>query len=213
MSDILSLIDYLLDFFDEEKDFLNMINKSYELYYKHGARSSKKVDVIHEWIVEKIKKTKHFDNEKYTIKEEVNIKCANSAGKKKWDIVVSNKKTKEVILAISVKFACSNYKQNKNNYLECAIGESFLTKQKNPNIKILSFNIFIENCPYKKKDGTCKKLESISLNDIKPYKEMVGKAWDHSICYLVKHENQKIIGINKDTKYETFDSILLKLFR
>ena len=65
----------------EEKRFIQIINETYNKYFKYGPRSSKKVYYFHsaiKCILEKYFTRKHgFD-----IKLEYNIRSCNSSGKK-----------------------------------------------------------------------------------------------------------------------------------
>jgi hypothetical protein len=114
---------------EEMEEFLEMMNDSYRAYLNYGPRSSKKVDIIHNFIFEELSCI--FIDERYEVLMEENVPASNSSGMKRCDICVYDNIKKQFILVVPVKFICSNYKQNKNNYLENCIGECFTLKYKN----------------------------------------------------------------------------------
>ena len=212
MSRIFKNVNLFRMYMNEEFNFINMMRKSYSYYCLYSSRSNKKVKVIHNWI-KNILEHKLGDN--YLVFTDKNIPALNASGRKNTDIVVFNKKTQTYDLAICVKFVCSNYKQNKNNYLENIIGETCTIKAMNPNIKVVSFNIFPSKCPYFKKNGDIKKIEDINYEkDLAVYHKHSNKYYyDLAIMYLldIDYTNNNVIGLNKDTPYIPFDQILTQL--
>jgi len=194
----------------EYNEFINMMQSSYDVYREFGSRSNKKVNIIHNWIHQNLKRI--LNPAIYDIFEEKNIPALNASGKKKVDIVVYNKNTNKYVLVICVKFICSNYKQNKNNYLESLIGECRTIKLSQPHIKIVPFNIFISKCPYFKKNKTLKKFEIITYEkDLHIYdKHCCNEVYDYIITYLIDidYENKKVIGFNESSNYIIFSNLL-----
>jgi hypothetical protein len=198
--------------YTEETEFLKILNISYQKYLLYGSRSSKKVDVIHDWIVNKLKS--FFDNERYIIDVEQKVPTINSAGYKKCDVVVYDKTTDKFVLVIPVKFVCSNFKQNKNNYFENCVGDCVLLKLKNPELRIIPFNIFIRNCPYYTKNRSVKKIEDINLNEINSYEKLKEKnIFNDSLTYLVEldYKYNTITEINQLTPYKNIEEVIRKL--
>lgn len=182
----------------EEKKFIQILNESYEKYFKYGPRSSKKVDHFHQKIVE-ILETKFNVNDGYKIKLEYNIKSFNSSGKKKCDIVIL--KNEKPYIIIPVKLVMTNYKQNKNNSWENLTGELSHLKWHNPDIFIVPINIFMNKTPYLKSDKKIKHFENITMNDIENYDELIKR----DLCYdLINH----IVETDHTKKEEeTFDEM------
>lgn len=183
----------------EQTEFLTIMNEAYETYLKYGPRSSKKVDIIHNFIKKKLEEQLQ---DTHVIILEKKVKCLNASGYKACDIVAQNKETGKIDYIIPVKFVCSNYKQNKNNYFENLIGETYLLKHYNKETKIIPFNIMPSECKYFNKDGVVKKMEKITKNDISVYTEV--ELFHSSITYIVDidYENNKIEKLNDMTPYK-----------
>lgn len=202
----------------EEKRFIQIINETYEIYFKNGSRSSKKVDYFHSSIKELLEQYFTFENG-YDVKLEYNIKSCNSSNKKKCDIVVF--KNNIPYLIFPVKIIMSNYKQNKNNSWENLTGELMHIKWCNPNIYIIPINILMDKTPYLKKNKEIKKFENVTTNDIENYNHLI----KHNICYDIINYIVKVDHIKKEnecfdkiqpiktliTPYRSFNSIIHKL--
>ncbi len=129
------------------------------MYLVHGARSSKKVDMLHLYIKEKIESALSEHHE-YIVKLEEEILSCNTSGHKKCDIVLF--KNGDPIAIFPVKMIMSNYYQNKNNGWEGLTGECLHIKWANPELKIIPFNIIFSVIPYLDKSNVIKKFEIIS---------------------------------------------------
>lgn len=202
----------------EAKRFIQIINETYETYFKYGSRSSKKVDYFHSSIKDILER--HFTCEKgYDIKLEYNINSCNSSKKKKCDIVVL--KNEIPYLIFPVKIIMTNYKQNKNNSWENLTGEVTHIKWCNPDIYIIPINILMDKTPYLNNNKEIKNFENVTTIDIENYNQLI----KHNICYdiinyIVEVEHlqkkgecfDKIQPIkNFITPYRSFSSILSKL--
>ncbi len=142
---------------EDEKDlFLSKIKEIFELYITHGCRSSKKVDLLHNFIKELIEKSL-VNKDGYNVKVEENIPSYNASGNKRCDIVLY--KNNNIIAIFPVKFIMSNYYQNKNNMWENLTGECIHIQWKNPNIKIIPINIIFNKIPYLEKSNKIKNLK------------------------------------------------------
>lgn len=174
----------------ESKILLYKLNKVYELYFKHGSRSDKKVNYFHNFIKNII--NKHINNNpNYKVYLEQNIPSINSSNKKRCDIVVY--KNKEPYIIFPTKIIMTNYKQNKNNSWENLTGELMHLKWANKNINIIPINIFIDKTPYLDKNNIIKKIELISKIDIDHYDILIKNNIAYDILnYIieVKHFNQ-----------------------
>ena len=207
----------------EEKDFLQIINETYETYFKHGARSSKKVDYFHSEIKSMLEK--HFTIENgFEIKLEYDIPSCNSSGKKKCDIVIlknSEHNKNEPYIIFPVKIIMTNYKQNKNNSWENLTGELIHIKWSNPDIHIIPINIFMNKTPYLKKNKEIKTFENITTSDIETYNQLIKR----HVCYDIINYIVEVEHINKEnecfekiqpikkfiTPYRSISSIISKL--
>ena len=183
----------------EEEKFIKILNETYNLYFKHGARSSKKVDYFHQSIKEML--TDYFKEEDgYDIELEYNIKSCNSTKKKKCDIVIL--KSKEPYIIIPVKVIMTNYKQNKNNSWENLTGELSHIKWMNPDIYIIPINIFMDKTPYLKSNKEIKKFEKVTNSDIENYQELI----THNLCYDLINYIVEVEHSKKEN--ELFDELL-----
>ncbi len=203
----------------ESKVFITKLLNAYELYFTHGARSSKKVDYFHNYIKNQVEKLFKEENG-YEVKLEQNVASINSSRKKKCDIVVNKNNIPYIVFP--VKIIMTNYKQNKNNSWENLTGELMHLKwaEENTNLHLIPINIFMDKTPYLKKDKLISKYEKITYNDIENYNVLKKKniVYDN-INYIlqVNHACEigerfckmpTIIQFNKNTNYRTFSEIL-----
>lgn len=204
----------------EEEYFLDVIKKTIKIYFELGSssRSSKKVNCIHEGIVDILLTL--FSKEKgYTVKMEQNIQSHNFSEKKKCDIVILKNNTPFIVFP--VKFSMSSYKKNRNNYLENLTGELYLMKAKNPNLNIIPINIIMDKVPTLDGSKKIKNFEHIYTDNFIPYNILVkNKLCYDMINYIVevehsKKENELFDNIQSikqfKTQYRSFKSILKDL--
>lgn len=200
----------------KSKVFVNALYSCFEKYIEFGSRSSKKVDMLYNFIKDEIEKIIPLT---YSIQLDQYVKSINSAGKKKCDIVIYKNRLPYIILP--VKFIMSNYKQNKNNSWENLTGELMHLKWANKNIKIIPINIIFNSVPYLDKDKKIKKFECIDYDTIfKTMDILQSKYITHDIINYILDVEQvcnvndnynicpNIISFNKNTKYRTFKEIL-----
>ena len=213
----LSQLDHIKEVL-EKKHFKEIVYQTYDKYFKHGSRSSKKVDYFHSSIKRILEQ--HFSRENgFDIKLEYNIRACNSSGKKKCDIVILKNNNPYIIFP--VKIIMTNYKQNKNNSWENLTGELMHIKWVNPNLNIIPINIFMDKTPYLTNNKKIKKFENVLTSDIENYNYLI----ENNICYdvinyIVEVEHINEIGqgfadiqpIKKFiTPYRPFSSILSEL--
>ena len=171
-----------------ENNLLNMLKESYKLYLDNGSRSSKKTDKIHKWFQYKISEYLK-DKPEFVCKVEYKIKSFNFNSNKRIDIVILKNNIPYIIFP--VKFICSNYKQNRNNYWENLNGECTLIKIYNENLKIIPINIFLKKCPYFLRDHKIKNFEKITINNIKQlYKIHKKLPFDNFLNILINNDNE-----------------------
>jgi hypothetical protein len=167
----------------EQKQFLEIIERSFEAYAATGAnsRSSKKVTILHAGLTglirEAISKVLPGDTT-VQIKNELDVKAVNDSGRKRCDIVVL--RGSKVVAIFPVKFIMTNYSQNKNNYFESLTGEITHLKWANPDVHICPINIIPSIVPYKKANGVITKFEQIG-DKFNIYEELV----KHGLCSQV----------------------------
>ena len=101
------------------QDMLSIgLNDSLNAYFIHGPRSSKRTDILNEFIenmvIQAIKRKYGEENmSRYTIKKEYAIKSTTKSGKKNCDVVVLKDYVPHIIFPI--KFCMTNYSQNCYN--------------------------------------------------------------------------------------------------
>lgn len=152
--------------------YLNAIKNSFLRSLSTDPRSNEKLKILHGYIAKDLNSKL---GDEYTIKS-----LGYASGKenkiqgryldKNVDItIIHNNKT---IAGIAVKFVMSNYSQNSNNYFENMMGETANIRAKN----VPYFQIFIlaDKIPYYKKDGTIKKWELVTENNLSKYIKMSG---------------------------------------
>ena len=192
----------------EENRFLEIIKVTYDLYLKHGARSSKKVIYFHKELKELISSV--FEGEEYNVEIEKKVNSYNTSKYKVCDVVVFKKK--QIYCIFPVKVIMSNFKQNRNNSWENLTGEI---------THIIPINIFMDRTPYLYKNKTVKKTEKITSKDIQIYKVLSDKKLCFDVInYIIRVEyileeqkikNIKPLGFDEYTKYKTFEMILSRL--
>lgn len=207
----------------EEQEFLNIINQSLMCYFVSGARSSKKVDCLHNGIVtilqDVICKHKHVN---YTIKTEQNVASCNSSTKKKCDIVIYARNKPYII--IPVKFAMTNIKKNINNAWENLTGECIHLKWGNDNIVIIPINIICDKVPCLNQKKEILRFETIDYNDVyRVYNNLITHNIVHDMCnYIVNIEHcndvgeiydktPTVVGFSNNTKYRSLSCIIRQL--
>ena len=214
-----------LNKFIESKNFISIIQKTYDIYFIHGSRSSKKVDYFHSKIKELIEDYISINNlgNTFKCKLEINVPSINSSGKKKCDIVILKNNVPYTIFP--VKIIMTNYKQNKNNSWENLTGELCHLKwhPSNNNIHIIPINIILNKIPYLDKSGIIKNFENITFDDIKNYYILNDRNITYNqMNFILDVEHQNIIGenfnkipifknFNVNTKYISINEILEKL--
>lgn len=188
----------------EIRMFKKTIQNAYSAYKTYGCRSNKKTKIIHEYIKDHINKSSCG----LYAKTEVKVSCSNHSGTKRHDIVVYTKKNNKMMAIIPVKFIMSNFKQNKNNYLENLVGECYLTKQSNPGIKIIPINIIFNQMPYFTKNKKIKKIERFDPSIIDTYKKICHQdIFDDSIFYIINHDPVSKSIIKNNTFINEFTSL------
>lgn len=205
---------------NESRRLIQIINRTYDLYIKYGARSPKKVDYFHSKIKEILQELFPNDNV-YLINLEHDIPSCNSTGKKKCDIVIL--KYDKPYIIFPVKIIMSNFKQNKNNGWENLTGEIIHIKWSNPDINIIPINIFMSQTPYLNNNHKITKFENITIDDIENYNILKQKKICYDIInYIVDIKHDCIVGdvfaiipsiiqYNKCTQYRSFYEILKEL--
>ena len=148
--------------------FLATLKDSFITYLKTGARSNKKLEVLHGAISRDLQE--RLNDSKYSVyslgyglgKER---KIVGRYVDKTVDITVAENNTP--VAGIAVKYVMSNYSQNSNNYFENMLGETANIRS----AKIPYFQIFViaDKIPYFDKDGTITKWEAITEHNLKKY--------------------------------------------
>jgi hypothetical protein len=204
---------------DECKEcfLLDAVRLATDEYYKYGARSTKKVNRLHQSLVEWLRRSCSSRDEKddesdWTFELEKIIPSCNTSGEKRCDIVALYRGEPSIVFP--VKFVMSNYYQNKNNGWETLTGECTHLRWSNKHLRIVPINIIFSKVPYLDKSAIVKKWEDItyekSFKIINALKEN-GIAYD-DICYIIDVEHTtsigepykkmpRIIGFSADTPY------------
>ena len=195
---------------DMKEKLIDILNESLEQYSKYGARSNKKVLIIHKYFETTLQGLPKFKNQyDYSITMEQAVECLNHKGSKKCDIVIRKKDLKRTVLYIfPVKFITSNYKQNRNNYLESLVGETVCLKKKNNTAKIIPINIFRQETPYFDKNKKQTKTEKITHKELEIYEAFKPYLFYDVINYIIVEKDGKIINLHNDTPYRCLETIV-----
>lgn len=148
--------------------FLAILKKSFITYLQTGARSNKKLGILHGAISEDLKE--RLNDISYSV-----YSLGYGAGKehkingryvdKTVDITIAERNMP--VAGIAVKYVMSNYSQNSNNYFENMLGETANIRC----AKIPYFQIFIipDKIPYFDKEGDISKWEMINEHNLNKY--------------------------------------------
>lgn len=200
--------------------FIYVIKETYNLYFKHGTRSSMNVNYFHNYIKDELLKLIE-DKPQYSVKLEYNVQSTNSTGVKRCDIVIL--KFDDPYIVFPVKIIKSNYKQNKNNSWENLTGELQHLMWANEYLKIIPINIFMNKTPYLNSNKQIKKFENITIDDINIYNLLISKNITYDIInyiMIVEHSNTlndsfdkmpDILGFDNNTPYRNLSIILENL--
>lgn len=159
-------------FFVDKHQLMYILGKSIQLYMSHGCRSSKRVDILHEFLASNI--SKYFPKNKFEVLTEHNIPYDNITGRKKCDVVVKYLDSPKIHTVFPVKFVTTNYMQNRNNYWENLRGEVVGILDANPGIRVTPINVIFKQTPYLEKGGMIAKFENTCYEQsFKQYESLV----------------------------------------
>jgi len=202
----------------QSKQFIQTMNKVYDLYVNHGARSNKKVILFHTFIKYQLEKI--FVEPIYKVEIEYNVKTENPSGFKRCDIVVIKNNTPYIIFP--VKLSTSNCRQNIITAWQNLTGELHNLKKENPETHIIPIHVFMNKTPYLKKDGKIKKFEEISVKDIIIHKKLIDNRLAYDIIdyiLIVEHNSNinesflppTILCFDYQTKFRSMSEIVKDL--
>lgn len=148
--------------------FLAILKNSFITYLQTGARSNKKLGILHGAISEDLQERLNDNN--YSVyslgygvgkEHKINGRYVDKA----VDITITENNS--LVAGIAVKYVMSNYSQNSNNYFENMLGETANIRC----AKIPYFQIFIipDKIPYFDKDGGISKWETINEHNLNKY--------------------------------------------
>ncbi len=191
--------------------FLAILKESFITYLQTGARSNKKLCVLHGAISEDLQE--RLGNKSYSVyslgygngKEH---KIQGRYVDKAVDITV--KENKKPVAGIAVKYVMSNYSQNSNNYFENMLGETANIRC----AKIPYFQIFVipDKIPYFDKDGDISKWEKINEHNLNKYIKLSNDDVDtflhtpnKTLVFIVHIQDQNADAkISNKKEYETY---------
>lgn len=148
--------------------FLTILKQSFITYLHTGARSNKKLCVLHGAISEDLQE--RLNDSKYSVyslgygigkEHKINGRYVDKA----VDITIAE--NNKPVAGIAVKYVMSNYSQNSNNYFENMLGETANIRC----AKIPYFQIFIipDKIPYFDKENGISKWETINEHNLNKY--------------------------------------------
>ena len=148
--------------------FLEVLKQAFITYLQTGARSNKKLEILHGAISKDLQE--RLQDDKYSV-----YSLGYETGKERKIIGRYVDKTVDItitennksVAGIAVKYVMSNYSQNSNNYFENMLGETANIRS----AKIPYFQIFVipDKIPYFDKDGGISKWEDIKEHNLKKY--------------------------------------------
>ena len=154
--------------YDENK-LLEAIGRSFEMYKKYGARSTKKLLPLHTYIGDILYGIWGEDFViRYMGQPDGELKVDGKYYRKNVDIAIT--KEGKPVFCLGIKFATSNYKQNSNNYFENMLGET-ANIQAMGNLPYAQLLILRHKTPYYIKNETEKssRIEVINEDNLSKY--------------------------------------------
>lgn len=149
------------------KEFLEIIKKSFYKYLETNSQSNEKLKILHGTIAKDLKSRlgNEFIIHSLGYGDDKEVIMKGRYIDKKVDIAIE--KENDIISAVALKFIMRNYAQNSNNYFENMLGET-------ANIRATGksyFQIVIipSKIPYFKKDGKLDHIETITENNLSKY--------------------------------------------
>lgn len=191
-------------------EFLDILKKSFIIYLKTGARSNKKLCLLHGAISEDLQE--RLNDNKYSVyslgyREGKEHKINGRYVDKTVDITIAENNTP--VAGIAVKYVMSNYSQNSNNYFENMLGETANIRC----ARIPYFQIFIipDKIPYFDKAGGISKWEMINEHNLKKYIKLSNDNVDtylhtpnKTLVFIVHIKEKNIAKIVDKNEYENY---------
>ena len=197
---------------ENDAAFLETLKKSFIKFLKTGARSNKKLKILHSFIANDL--CQRLKSKNYTFYslgfqkgKEVNIKGRYID--KKVDITVRDTESNSDVCGIGVKFVMNNYAQNSNNYFENMLGETANIRCNN----IPYFQVFciFDSFPYYDKKGNIKRWEQISTHHLEKYIKLSSDNVDNfyhtpnkTLVYIVHIDSNTTQKIKTKKDYRTY---------
>lgn len=191
--------------------FLSVLKESFITYLRTGARSNKKLCVLHGAISRDLQERLRDDN--YSV---YSLNCENGREHKikgryvDKTVDITIEENNVPVAGIAVKYVMSNYSQNSNNYFENMLGET-------ANIRCAGvpyFQIFIipDKIPYFNKEGQISKWERINEHNLKKYIKLSDDNADtymhtpnKTLVFIVHiQNNEDVTEISDKIKYENY---------
>lgn len=184
-------------------DFLQTLKESFIVYLKTGARSNKKLAILHGAISQDLHE--RLNDEKYSIyslgygkgnEHKINGRYSD----KNVDIAIFEKNVP--VAGIAVKYVMSNYSQNSNNYFENMLGETANIRS----AQIPYFQIFTipDKIPYFDKDGNIANWETITPHNLEKYIKL---SHDNAGTFLHTPNKTLMFIIHIQNKFQNKDPI------
>ena len=149
--------------------FLQILKQAFLVYLDTGARSNKKLEILHGAIASDLNEKSSENTYKVHSLGFGEGKERKVAGRyiknKAVDIVISE--NNHTLAGIAVKYVMSNYTQNSNNYFENMLGET--ANMRSAGIPYFQILVMPDILPYFKKDGNISKWETLKTHHIEKY--------------------------------------------
>ncbi|MDA7991241.1 MAG: hypothetical protein MPK30_09135 [Gammaproteobacteria bacterium] len=155
--------------------YIRAVRESHREYKKHGARSSRKLRPLHQWVADEIVRALGAGYETESLRKDSGREkiIAGKYYDKRVDVSISKKGGKPLAV-ISIKFVDSNFKQNANNYFELLMGETANIRR--AGVRVGHLMVLPAEIPYKNKAGETLCIEKIRDADLQKYVKLSGDA-------------------------------------
>jgi len=155
-----------------ENRFILAVRESYGEYLAYGARSSRKLRPLHQWVADEMQNALRGGYAVQSLRKEKQGGEETIAGRyydKAVDVSIA-KGGGAPVATISIKFVTSNFRQNANNYFEHLMGETANIRRND--IIFGHLMVLPTVLPYFKKSGEIDREERVLNRHLQKYVEL-----------------------------------------
>lgn len=192
-------------------EFLLVLNRSFDSYLSAGARSNRKLKILHKAIADDLASRLDSDYQVHSLGRGTGKEDRIEGRYMPKAVDISICKDGDALGGVAVKYIMSNYSQNSNNYFENMLGE---TANLRCNRKAY-FQVVVlpTKLPYFDQEGNIKKIEEVKEHNLRKYIKLSEDNTDFymhtptlTLLYLVKSTEFDPAFVKTRADYERYFS-------